>query len=236
MRPGPPPPGPRTDGDGRAGGGRDRPWIRRRERAAPAAARRRARAPRGAAAPHGVRSPRRGSAAGPRSDRTPAHQSRTPAGVAEPRASASGRVCRRLPVSRAAMASERWPISSATAGRGAHGRPTEVGAAAGRGRPTAPAARAARAAAPWSRRARAGETDTGAAHPCSPWCGRRLGSAGPMSVRRPRSRAHSARREPAHGGEFVALAEARGEQRVGKPVHIGIPDSLRRRAPDVEGP
>jgi hypothetical protein len=29
--------------------------------------------------------PRRGSVAGPRSDRTPAHQSRTPAGVAEPR-------------------------------------------------------------------------------------------------------------------------------------------------------
>jgi Family of unknown function (DUF5372) len=71
----------------------------------------------------GVQSPRRGSAAGSRSDRTPAHQSRTPAGVAERRASASGRACRRLPVSRAAMASERWPISSATAGRGAHGSP-----------------------------------------------------------------------------------------------------------------
>ena len=71
--------------------------VRRRGRAAPAVARARARAPRGAAAPHGVRRRRRGPAAGPQvRSRTPAPQSRTPAGVAEPRANASGRACRRL--------------------------------------------------------------------------------------------------------------------------------------------
>ena len=105
-----------------------------------------------------TRAPRRAAdkARGSSSDRTPAPQSRTPAGVGAPRASASGRVGRRLPVSRAAMASERWPLSSATVGRGAHGRPTEVGAAAAREQPSAPAAPGDRGAAPWSRRSRAG--------------------------------------------------------------------------------
>jgi hypothetical protein len=71
--------------------------------------------------PAGARGlPRCSSGAGSRSDRTPAPQSRTLAGVAEPRASASGRACRRLSVSRAAMAPERWPISGAT-GKPLHG-------------------------------------------------------------------------------------------------------------------
>jgi hypothetical protein len=65
---------------GQLKGGEMRPRTR-----APAAARAPAPARPRAAAPHGGSVPRRGSVAGPRSDRTPAHQSRTPAGVAEPR-------------------------------------------------------------------------------------------------------------------------------------------------------
>jgi hypothetical protein len=69
--------------------GQRRRGIRRPEGQGPAAARRPARAPRGAGAPRAARSRRPGSAAAPRSDRTPAPQSRTPAAVAEPTASAS---------------------------------------------------------------------------------------------------------------------------------------------------
>ena len=66
MRPGTRPTGPADRrGTAAAGGGRDRAQVRRRGRAAPAAARRPGRAPRGAAARRGARSPRRGSAAGP---------------------------------------------------------------------------------------------------------------------------------------------------------------------------
>ena len=54
------------------------------------------------------------------------------------------------------MASARWPLSSATAGRGAHGRPTAVGAAAARGPPSAPAAPEDRGAVPWSRSSKGG--------------------------------------------------------------------------------
>ena len=98
VRPGTTRAGPGAIGDGGAGGG-DRAQVRRRGRAAPAAARRPGRAPRGAGAPRGVPSPRRGSAAGRRSGDKPGPRSRTPAPEPGPRPAAwDGR--RRLRVGR----------------------------------------------------------------------------------------------------------------------------------------
>jgi hypothetical protein len=68
-------------------GGRDRPWVRRRRRAVPAAAPRPARARRARGTPRRAPSPRPGSGAVHHSGHTRARQTRTPAGATGPRAS-----------------------------------------------------------------------------------------------------------------------------------------------------
>jgi len=78
-------------------GGRDRAQVRRRGRAAPAAARRRGRAPRGAGAPRGAPSPRRGSAAGRRNGTNPDLDREHPAQEPGPRPAARAGRRRRQP-------------------------------------------------------------------------------------------------------------------------------------------